>query len=93
MSDFIEKARDEGCQIVKNALGTFIGNNPATNYPHIHIWKDGTIALSAGKGQNGKIGRYDEIDIDELISQYDRYGRHVVNGLEETISWVMRSDS
>lgn len=93
LEDFIDKAKEEGCDVVKNGKDYFIGSWPATNYPHIHVWRDGTIALSAGSSQNGKIGKDDEIDIDELIYQYDRYGRNLTGGLEETISWVMRSDS
>jgi hypothetical protein len=93
LTDFISKAKEEGCEVIKKNKESFIGNPPATNYPHIHVWRDGTIALSAGSKQNGKIGRDEEIDIDELMIQNDRYGRNVTGGLKETISWVMRSDS
>lgn len=93
LADFISKAKEEDCEVVKNGKGSFIGNFPATNYPHIHVWEDGTIALSAGSGKNEKIGKDGEIDIDKLEEAIDRFGRNVIDGLEETISWVIRSDS
>lgn len=93
LEDFIDKAKEEDCEVVKQGKDSYIGNWPATNYPHIHVWKDGTIALSAGSSQNGKIGKDDEIDIDELIFQYDRYGRNLSGGLKETLDWIMASDS
>ncbi|GHC63220.1 hypothetical protein [Ulvibacter litoralis] len=93
LEDFIAKAKENGCEIEKKGKEYFIGNFPATNYPHIHIWKKGTIALSAGSRQNGKIGEDDEIDLEELSFQVDRYGRNLTGGLEETIEWAIDSDS
>lgn len=93
LADFISKAEEEDCEVVKSGKGSLIGNFPATNYPHIHVWDNGTIALSAGSSRNEKIGKDEEIDIDKLSEAFQRYGRNVVGGLEETISWVIRSDS
>jgi|GEM_PF-7015580 len=95
LDDFIAKAQDEGCVITKSKKETFIGDPPsATNYPHVHVWLDGTIALSVGKSKNQKIGRDEVIEIDALASAFSRFGKNMSDGpLKKTIQWVLASAS
>jgi hypothetical protein len=42
-------------------------------YPHLHVWADGTIALSIRHGVNTKVGKDEEINIDALIDANRRF--------------------
>jgi hypothetical protein len=95
LEDFADQAKEEGCIIVNNDKGTFIGE-PGTStglaYPHVHVWTNGTIALSVGASKNQKIGKNEVIDISELNFAYGRFS--VPTGkLNNTIRWVLSSAS
>lgn len=92
LKDFQKKAIEEGCAVSKNQKGEFIGEQGANNYPHIHVWQDGTIALSVGQTKNQKIGKDEVINIADLTFAYERFT--VPDGsLKKTIEWVMSSAS
>jgi hypothetical protein len=95
LEDFQEKAEAEGCVVIKNAKQIYIGEPGTTTglaYPHIHVWKDGTIALSIASGINTKVGKNGVISINDLSVAAGRYtlpaGR-----LRNTIGWVLASAS
>lgn len=95
LSDFEAHATNNGCLVATPGGEKFIGDPPsATNYPHVHVWRDDTIALSIASGVNQKIGKDDVILIAELQFAFSRYGARMPNGpLKETIKWVLASAS
>lgn len=94
LNDVIEIAHENGCEIDKGKKQErFIGNHGARNYPHIHVWENGDIALSAGKGINTRIGRDGTINIDSLIAATERYGLHLDGGLKNTIDFVLSASN
>ena len=93
LKDFEDAAKENGCTVEKSGKEKFIGPNGASTYPHIHVWRDGTIALSMANARNTKIGDNEEIDIEKLGIANDRCGWVLHCGLKETIDWVLRSAS
>ncbi|HVI00067.1 MAG TPA: hypothetical protein VM869_15225 [Enhygromyxa sp.] len=93
LEDFASAAKDNGCTVEDNDLGTFIGASGARNYPHIHVWRNGTIALSMGHNKNVRVGRLGDITISELGDAHERCVWVEHCALKETIEWVLRSAS
>jgi hypothetical protein len=93
LRDFEDAAKENGCTVAKSGKEKFIGANGASTYPHIHVWRDGTIALSMASARNTKIGENEEINIDDLSFANDRCGWVLQCSLKETIDWVLRSAS
>jgi hypothetical protein len=95
LADFIEKADKEGCNVFTNELGTFIGepgSKKSLTYPHIHVWKNGNIALSIAKSINTKVGKNESIDIQDLYEASQRFAIGA-GRLRNTIGWVFASAS
>ncbi|MGD1923836.1 MAG: hypothetical protein ACFB03_06545 [Paracoccaceae bacterium] len=66
------------CLIAQKGTGSFkghkfIGKDGAATYPHIHVWKDGNIALSVGSSTNQKIGKDGVISLELLAQARERY--------------------
>jgi hypothetical protein len=93
LKDFADAATENGCSVQKSGKEKFIGPNGADTYPHIHVWRDGTIALSMASARNTKIGDNEEIDIQKLNEAHERCNWVQHCGLKETIEWVLRSAS
>ena len=93
LEDFIERAKEEGCIVVENNKGVFIGEPGTTtglSYPHIHVWLDGNIALSVAAGRNTKVGKDESILVDELCFASMRFALGAGH-LANTIRWVLAS--
>ncbi|MCH2223492.1 MAG: hypothetical protein MK066_01890 [Crocinitomicaceae bacterium] len=93
LDDLIEIAREKDCEIDKSRKEMFIGNFGARKYPHIHVWKDGTIAFSSAQGINTKIGKDGTINIDKLIDARNRLGFHLDLGFKETIDFILSASN
>ena len=95
LGDFVDKAGEEGCIIIKKKKEMFIGEPGSSTglaYPHIHIWIDGTIALSISSTKNIKVGNNESIDITLLYGALERY-KIGAGRLRNTIGWVFASAS
>jgi hypothetical protein len=64
---FKEQMCKDGCSHQKGKKGEeFWGGDNPTAYPHIHLWSDGTVALSVSQNTNPKVGDDEEIDLGAL---------------------------
>lgn len=93
LKDLVIKLTEEGGAVSKEGKDVFIGNASPTNYPHIHVWRNGTIALSKSHAINGKIGQDGVVNIDALKIAKERFGAHLDGPLKNTIDWVLSSAS
>lgn len=95
LDDFTEKAKEEGCVAFTNDKQFYVGE-PGTStglaYPHIHVWRNGTIALSVASGVNPKVGKNGVISIKALHEAAGRYALPA-GRLRNTIGWVLASAS
>lgn len=96
LGDFTKKAKEEGCVVLSGGGHTYIGERkaggPGLKYPHIHVWVNGTIALSFAHNKNTRIGLNGEIDIKALN---EAFLEHTVEpgSIRNTIGWVLASAS
>jgi hypothetical protein len=88
--DFLKTAKTKGC----NVNSDFVWDKERRGkllYPHIHIWSNGNMALSAGKGpaNNVVFGRDEEITTENLTALLDLLGDNLKSGpLYETFKWA-----
>ncbi|MBV8972625.1 MAG: hypothetical protein JO290_10075 [Sphingomonadaceae bacterium] len=95
LDDFIEKATDEQCFVLNQNHQTYVGDPGTTTglaYPHLHVWRNGTIALSVASGRNTKVGKNGVINISDLSEAALRFNLPA-GPLRNTIGWVLASAS
>lgn len=95
LEDFMEKATEEGCVIIKKDKQIYIGeanSRTGLTYPHIHVWRDGNIALSTSSSINDKIGKDETIEISKLHDASTRRGVSA-GSIRNTIGWILASAS
>lgn len=93
LRELVNKLKEEGGAVAKDGKDLFIGNANPMKYPHIHVWRNGTIALSESHSVNGKIGDDGIINIDALIIARERYGAYLDGPLKNAIDGILSAAS
>lgn len=91
LEDLWNKVIEEGGEDRSSDAGKFVGA-PGGGYPHIHVWRNGSIAISVAKNKNDVIGRNGKVDIALLKAALARRD-YSPGPLRSAVEWVLASAS